>query len=112
MQKILWKSWSMGLGALLLAASGASANDGAHRCAEVVAAELKALGIAQSEIQSEAYRNRFRTSRSGQRVLGVDAWIGLERCESGELVVKMNPQCRVEEVYTVRGCDVPGANSY
>jgi hypothetical protein len=79
---------------------------------EFIENQLVALGIDPEEVERvQIDRQRVRR-RGSRRLVGVKAWIRLQSCETGSLIVDMEPSGRVKQVYTRGGCEVPGIRSF
>ena len=90
--------WAVALG-------GATAAE--HPCAPVVDDRLTALKIDRAKIGGIGYMPRVSANRRRSMVLGIDAWVELSSCR-GSLVVKMRPNCTVQEVHTTGACTLDG----
>jgi hypothetical protein len=97
------------LAAALTAAAGpAHALD----CREAAEGELQRLGIAAGEIAQIRYIEKLNPTERGPDVLGVRAWIRLQACSSGYLVIDMTRSCFVRQSYTRGDCRRAGVTAY
>ncbi len=77
---------------------------------QVVFAELDRVGVPHDTVTKIRYAERTTAGDDNKRLIGIDAWVTLSNCERGSLVVAMDRNGRVREVYT-RGCEVAGVRS-
>jgi len=97
------------LAAALTAAAGpAHALD----CREAAEGELQRLGIAAGEIAEIRYIEKLNPTERGPDVLGVRAWIRMQACSSGYLVIDMTRSCFVRQSYTRGDCRRAGVTAY
>ena len=73
--------------------------------------ELSRVQIDQADVKSIEYAWRRRLGRRGSRIIGVDAWIRLETCD-GSVVINMDRFCRVRQIYSRDGCQLPNIEAY
>lgn len=92
---------------LVFGASGARAYD----CEEQVNEVLTELGIGRDEVQSVKLARRSGGARSSA-IYSLDAWVRLNSCNNGALVVNMTKYCMVQSVYTTGDCRVEGVPTY
>src|SRR3546814_10139629 len=92
----------------LFAAPAALALD----CSESAERELARLGIAGDEIGEVRYVEKINPTERGPDVLGVRAWIRLQACDSGHLVIDMTRTCFVRQSYTRGDCRRDGVTAY
>ena len=92
----------------LLAAPAALALD----CREAAEGELQRLGITAGEIAQIRYIEKINPTERGPDVLGVRAWIRLQACSSGYLVIDMTRSCFVRQSYTRGDCRRAGVTAY
>src|SRR3546814_6274805 len=79
---------------LVIPVTGAAA----YECEQQVNEALQELGVDQNEVQSVAV-----VSRGGSRSVGSrsrDAWVRLDSCSNGALVIHMTRYCMVQDRYT------------
>jgi hypothetical protein len=91
---------------LILPVTGAAA----YECEQQVNEALQEHRIDQSEVQSVALVNRGGSHSSGSQ--SRDAWVKLNSCSNGALVVHMTRYCMVQETYTTGDCRVGDMPSY
>ena len=72
--------------------------------------ELDRVGVPHDTVTKIRYAERTTAGDDNKRLIGIDAWVTLSNCERGSLVVAMDRNGRVREVYT-RGCEVAGVRS-
>jgi hypothetical protein len=94
--------------ALTAAAAPAAALD----CREAAEGELQRLGITAGAIAEIRYIEKRNPTERGPDVLGVRAWIRLQACSSGYLVIDMTRSCFVRQSYTRGDCRVEGITAY
>ena len=93
---------------VLLAAPAALALD----CRAAAERELQRLGIGADEIAEARYIEKINPTERGPDVLGVRAWIRLEACDSGYLVIDMTRSCFVRQSYTRGNCQTDSVTAY
>ncbi len=101
---------SLVLGFALLATPSLAA--GIFDFDDVVEQHLSGLGVDiedVDELQMEIIRNEIRGKR---RDVGVNAWVRLNSCESGRLVIEMNMNGDIVQVFTRGGCELPDIKSF
>src|SRR3546814_7957598 len=81
----------------LFAAPAALALD----CSESAERELARLGIAGDEIGEVRYVEKINPTERGPDVLGVRAWIRLQACDSGHLVIDMRSEEHTSELQSL-----------
>jgi hypothetical protein len=81
-------------------------------CSREAQEELSRLGLADGDIGSIRYVQKYNPSGNGPDVLGVRAWVRLKACSSGYLVVDMTRSCFVRQSYTRGACRVEGITAY
>ncbi|GAB4395098.1 MAG: hypothetical protein Tsb0032_26340 [Kiloniellaceae bacterium] len=96
------------LSLLILLAGPAQALD----CSEAAEAELQRLAITRADIADLRYEEKYNPSESGPDVLGVRAWVKLEACATGNLVIDMTRTCFVRQSYTRGSCHLKGVTAY
>ncbi len=82
-----------------------------QRCLTVVQREIDRIGLPRSRIDRIQISRQRREIRDNQRTVGFDGWVRLNDCP-GSLVVDMDKNCRVRQVYSRGMCDVPGVTSF
>jgi len=97
------------LAAALTAAAGPAL---ALDCREAAEGELQRLGITAGEIAQIRYIEKLNPTERGPDVLGVRAWIRLQACSSGYLVIDMTRSCFVRQSYTRGDCRQAGVTAY
>ncbi|MEO3429163.1 hypothetical protein AAFN88_09925 [Pelagibius sp. CAU 1746] len=76
-------------------------------CQPQIDRTLQDLSVPQSEVKSVKVVRRSGGARSASNYR-LDAWIGLESCSSGHLVIDMTRNCVVQQSYTTGDCSLPG----
>lgn len=94
---------------LFLAAGADSAK--AYDCQEQVSSQLQELGVSQSTVDSVELARRSGGARSPSNYT-YDAWVRLQSCSNGALVVHMTRYCSVQDVYTTGDCRVGDLPNY
>ncbi len=109
----LRRHWRIPLVLATWAALGAGTlgNAAAHDCDPAARAELERLGVAPDTVTQTSFVDVTEGSRSGQRVVGYEAWTSLTSCR-GSLVTKFNLACRVRETYARGDCRLSGVRTY
>ena len=100
------------IGSLSLALTlllGASAY-GAGRCETVVKDRIDQANIDAADVRKVFFIVQRRAGNSGLAD-GVDAWVSFHSCK-GSLVISMNRQCHVKQIYTRGDCQFPGNSNY
>src|SRR3546814_18110766 len=64
------------------------------------------------EIGEVRYVEKINPTERGPDVLGVRAWIRLQACDSGHLVIDMTRTCFVRQSYTRGDCRRDGVTAY
>ena len=93
--------------AVMAISTSASAQWERNSCAPTVQRTLSDAGIASSDIADIAYV----TERSGGEstfIVGYTAWVRLNSCRSGYVVINLTTQCWLEQTYTDGACRVNG----
>ena len=93
--------------AVTAAAPGASA----FECEEQVNRVLQERGISQSDVQSVKVTRRTGGARSAG-IYSLDAWVRLNSCSNGALIVSMTKYCMVQQSYTTGDCSVGDMPNY
>lgn len=75
-------------------------------CQAALREHLARINIDAGDVRSTSVSARMQSRRGGNRVIGFDAWVGLNSC-SGSLVLRMTRGCRLKEAYTRGDCRVP-----
>ena len=78
-----------------------------NSCVPTVQRTLSDAGIASSDIADITYV-RERSGGDANVTLGYTAWIRLNSCRSGYVVINLTTQCWVEQTYTDGACRVNG----
>lgn len=92
----------------LLDAGAAAALD----CRAQAQAELDRLAVSAGDIASIRFVEKYNPADTGPDVLGVRAWVRLQSCESGYLVLDMTRSCFVRQSYTRGACRWPDVTAY
>jgi hypothetical protein len=97
----------IGLGVIVAAmaiAASASAQGGRNNCTPTVQRVLSDAGVPSSDVGDIAYIRE----RDEDRVIGYTAWIRLNSCPSGYVVIDLATSCYVAQTYTDGACRVKG----
>ena len=78
----------------------------------IVADQLERLSIAPADVREIIFDERRETFGDEHRVIGVDAWVRLNRCPRGALIVSVRRNGIVRDVYTRGMCAVPGVAQF
>ncbi len=98
---------------LALAVLSSTPSEAAYTyCERTVAERLDRLNVDRSDVRWIFYDAQQRHGgRDNDRVVRILAWVSLQSCK-GNLVIDMDPDCRVRQVYTRNKCEVPGIPHY
>jgi hypothetical protein len=83
----------------------------AASCQAQIDAELERLSIAPGAIESVNVKKRSFGAKAPTNFV-YDAWIRLESCDSGYLVINLTRGCMVKQSYTTGDCSVEGLSDY
>ncbi len=77
-------------------------------CAQAVNQKIQETGLKPGDVLS----NTITVDRAGKEggVLGYIAWIRLKSCQSGYLMMNMQTDCTIFEVFTSGKCNVSGVS--
>ncbi len=105
-----------GFATVLSAASTARAESGTvttpETCNSTIDQRLSDLKVNRADLDKISIFPRYE-NRDDQtnRVLGFDAWVRFKGC-TGALVIDLERDCRVRQVYTRGQCRVPGVKAF
>lgn len=103
-------------GALLAANAGAAAagmdERDPQRCRATFVDRLEQLGVAQEVDEMTLVPQVRIQGEAGRKLLGYEAWVRLESCRGGHLVIRTNRLCDLRGNYTQGGCQVDGVPDY
>ncbi len=102
------KKFTVMIGLALGLMIDAPAQAAGESCEAAVAERLNRLNVGHSDIRNIDYVAIRGGGRDGGRVVGIEAWVGLQSCK-GNLVIKMSRHCSVRQVYGRGACDLGGA---
>lgn len=85
-----------------------SAQADSQTCSVSANQRLAELGVDKDDVKMMRIDGRYQSRGQGSRLVGFDAWIELESCSEGQLVVAMSRQCRRMTEYTTGSCEVAG----
>jgi len=74
--------------------------------------EVARLGITADEVRTVLYVEKYNPTDRGPTVLGVRAWVRLNACTSGYLVIDMTRSCFVRQSYTRGDCHLDNVTAY
>ena len=89
----------------------AAAQVTAPGCRDEVSPALRELGVQEGDVQSVQVKRRNGGPNPPTNYV-YDAWVRLESCDQGYLVVTMTRYCHVKQSYTRGDCQVAGVDSY
>ncbi len=72
-----------------------------------MAERLDRLNVDRSDVRGIFYHAQ-RSGRDNERVTRILAWVSLQSCK-GNLVIVLDPHCRVRQVYGRGECSLGGA---
>ena len=81
---------------------------GVQRCTDAASRHVSDLGIDQSDVQEVSVLEQTQIVDGEPKIIGYQAWIGLNSCDRGKLVVKMSLQCQYKTAFTTSSCEVEG----
>lgn len=102
-------AWLAAVLALPLAALPGRA--AAIECEEQIEETLQEIGVPRDDVDSVTLERRQRTPNPPTNYV-YDAWIRLDSCGQGYLVVNMTRYCYVQQSYTRGDCQVSGVPHY
>jgi len=94
---------------LPLAAASTSAQ--AYDCEAEVTEALQQHGISQADVQSVKLSRRTGGAKSSS-IYSYDAWVRLNSCSNGAVVVNLTKYCMVQQVYTTGDCQLGQMPNY
>lgn len=87
--------------------------------AKAAASHLVQFGVGDDQIDRYTFvevaegAGNFRGRGGGIiRIIGVEYWIRLKRCEKGAVIVEVDQSCQVRQAYARGGCMVDGLKQY
>lgn len=81
-------------------------------CSAAIDKKIADLSIARGDIDRIAISPRYSNQDDEtNRLLGIDAWVYLKSC-AGALVIDMERDCSLRQVYTRGRCTLPGIKAY
>lgn len=82
-------------------------------CKATIESVLEKYEIEESNIRKMYVINQYTGGGAGGGgwLEYRNGWVDLKSCK-GSLVVKMDPDCDIEEVFTRYGCKIPGLKKY
>ena len=83
----------------------------AFQCEQQVNKVLQEHNINQSDVKSVKVARRTGGAKSAG-IYGLDAWVRLNSCSNGALVVGMTKYCMPQNVYTTGDCSVTNMPKY
>jgi hypothetical protein len=83
----------------------------AYQCEQQVTQVLQERGISQNDVKSVNVERRSGGARSSG-IYSLDAWVRLNSCSNGALIVNMTKYCMVQQSYTTGDCKVGNMPRY
>ena len=83
----------------------------AFECESQVNQALQERGVSQNDIQSVKVVRRTGGAKSAS-IYDLDAWVRLNSCKNGAVVVNMTKYCMPRQVYTTGDCTVGAMPGY
>jgi hypothetical protein len=80
-------------------------------CTSVVEEKTSELVPDQSQIKQFSFLPTYGEDDEDTPVHGYEGWVSFNNC-SGNLVIMMNKECRVKQVFTLNDCKIEGVKSY
>lgn len=80
-------------------------------CDAEVAPALRELGVQEADVRSVQIERRSGAPNPPTNYV-YDAWVRLESCDRGYLVITMTRYCHVTQSYTRGDCQVNGVPAY
>lgn len=105
--RTLTRAAILAVSALSLTAASASA----FQCEQEVNQALQERGVNQSDVNSVKVVRRSGGAKSAN-IYSLDAWVRLDSCSNGALVVNMTKYCMVQNVYTTGDCSIADMPRY
>jgi hypothetical protein len=96
---------------LVLPLSAALNSAAAAECEAQINNVLQERGVNQSDVKSVKVVRRTGGAKSSN-IYSLDAWVRLNSCSNGALVVNMTKYCMVQSSYTTGDCNVTGMPRY
>jgi len=97
--------------AFALSLTVAAPSASAFQCEQEVNEALQQHSVNQSEVKSVKVMRRTGGAKSAG-IYSLDAWVRLNSCSKGALVVNMTKYCMMQNVYTTGDCSVAGVPRY
>jgi hypothetical protein len=83
-----------------------------NACSPTIDKELGAHSVNRADIDRISIAPRYENrGNETNRVLGIDAWVRFKSCP-GYLVIDMERNCSLRQVYTSGRCSVPGVKGF
>lgn len=83
----------------------------AYQCEDQVTQVLQQHNVSQSDVESVEVVRRTGGAKSAG-IYSLDAWVRLNSCSNGALVVHMTKYCMVQDSYTTGDCTSDNMRSY
>jgi len=83
----------------------------AYQCEQQVTQVLQERGISPGDVKSVNIERRTGGAKSSG-IYSLDAWVRLNSCSNGALVINMTKYCMVQQSYTTGDCKVGNLPSY
>ncbi len=97
------------LAALALGAQASAAVP--HKCQRVFDKALAEAAVTDSDIRDFTVAKNWDWARSGRRLVGYSAWVGLQGCK-GSVVIDVSRECSFQQSYVHGACRIKGLKSY
>ncbi len=79
-----------------------------RRCVDAATQHLARLGIEQADVKGISIQEQSQFVDGEPKTIGYQAWVELNSCSSGKLVIKMSLLCHYKTAFTTSGCEVAG----
>lgn len=79
-----------------------------RRCADAATQHLAGLGIEQADVKGISIEVQSQFVDGEPKTIGYQAWVELNSCSRGKLVIKMSLLCQYKTAFTTSGCEVAG----
>ena len=114
-----WSPLLLPVSVILSGCEGMQSTDKARQarsCPDVVYARAEQLGVDRADIEKLVFSRIRGGSSSGDDgdypLLGFNAWLNLQSCDRGNMVIELTTSCAIRQVYTRGGCRVPGIRHF
>ena len=79
-----------------------------QRCADAATQHVAGLGVEQADVKEISVLAQSQFVDGEPKTIGYQAWVDLNSCDRGKLVIKMSLGCQYKTAFTTSGCEVAG----